>query len=516
MRLTNLAPRPLPIFYALCAAGVAAGAALALQGVLQGYPYWSDEIYSLTVVQSPLVVAMRRFILPDIHPPLYYGVLAVWTWLFGTGEVAARCLSLLGALGTLGAVWHMGRPVLSRAALALASLWLATHWWWVIFAQETRTYSLAMLGGAWVSLGFARLWNREDAPPPAAIRTFAAVSTLAAFLHYSAMALACSALLLLLWRHRRRPPLWLPPALAMVPCALWSLWHVGHMAGGGWIEALRGGWAGPTALLAALRAVLFPGQFYFQQTPSGPLMVGIWLALAGIYAFFAVEWFRGVRREGGWSGWKASVAGPDWSFLRGQLLLLGLFFAVLALAHQFRAILVFKMLMAVLPAMALCLGSLAAILWRRAPWKLCAGAALLLAASLPASVMGAEHRWARGAAYDRAGLLKIAAGLARSGPGMRVYCRHCGHRMTQLGPHNLSLVAGLPRGTFAPAQLEEEDVRHLVPPFFLFLANPPGPVGDVAARLLEESGLELQVLTPGSRQDLEGRHYLSFYVSAPE
>ena len=509
MRLPNLAPWGLHAFYAVAAAGVAAGAALALWGALQGYPYWFDELYALVASQGPAGLVMQRLVLLDVHPPLYYGLLAIWAWLFGTGEVATRTLSLLGALGALGAVWWMGGAMLSRAALALASLWLATHWMWITFAQEARMYGLVLLGGVWLSLGFARLWNRQDDPPPAALYTFALVSVPVAFLHYSAMVLLYSALLLLLWRHRRRPALWPPLLLAGSPCALWSLWHLAHMGGGGWIQTLSWGeWSGPAALLATLWTVFFPGRWYgFGDPPSLPL-VAIWLALSGIYAFFAVEWWRAARREGGWTSWKASVAGPEWSFLRGQLLLLALFFAVLSLGHHFRPILVFKMLVGTLPATALCLGCLAAVLWSRAPWRLCAVAAALLAVSLPVAIYGVEKRWARELPYDREGLLKIAAQLEGGGAGMPVHCVRC--QIVGRAPRPLFPVVERPPGAPGPVRVSrrrEGDLRHLVPPFFLY-----SPSHAKARALLVEQGFAVRVLTP----DGVATSYRSLYVPALE
>ena len=521
MRLPSLVPWGLPAFYAVAATGVSAGTALALWGALQGYPYWIDEMWALVASQEPLVVGMQRLILPDIHPPLYYWTLSAWTWVFGTTEVAARSLSALGALGALGLIWWMGRAMLSRPALAMASLWLATHWMWIIYAQEARSYGLVFLGGAWVSLRFTQLWNDEN-PPPSALSTFAILSTLAALLHYSAMTLSCSALLLLLLRHRRRPSLWLPLVLAGGICVLWTLWHGGHMRlaaveeRNDWISNLPwGDWPGPIALLTVLWTIFFPGRSTGADSlPSLPL-VAVWLALVGFYAFFVVEWWRRVRRAGGWAGWKASVAGPDWSFLRSQLLLLGLCFATLALVHQFWPVLTLKMLAACFPGMLLCLGCLAVILWRSTPWRLSAVAAVLLALSLPVGIYAAEKRWLRGSPLDRGGLLEIAARLEGGAPG-RVYCHRCHRLVGGYGPEGLALTSGLRPGTFAPVAFPftgggATQERHMIPPFFLTYA-----MEEQVSILQDDYGLQMEILTPGVPQG-EFRHpYLSIYVTAPD
>ena len=174
--------------YAVCALAVAAGVSLAVWTWLASPAYWHDELFSLVAARGLLEspgATMARLILPDVHPPLYYSLLAAWVWLFGDGELAARGLSLLGCLGALGILWWKGRPVLSRPALGLALLWLATHRFWATYASEARMYGLLLCGGAWVSLAFARLWMvggkpaLHPPPPPPPIRMAAVFGRLA-------------------------------------------------------------------------------------------------------------------------------------------------------------------------------------------------------------------------------------------------------------------------------------------------------------------------------------------------
>ena len=490
-------------FYAAAAAGVLAGVAMAVQGAFAGYPYWYDELHSLIASQGPPGAVLRQLILPDVHPPLYYGLLALWIWPFGTGEVATRLLSLLACLGTLGLLWGMGRAMLSRRALALASLWLSSHWLWITYAQEVRSYGLVLLGGAWVSFSFARLWGREDGFPLSSLLAFCAGCLLVAFLHYSAMALACSALLLLLFRHRRRLSFWPPIAAVGTACTLWTLWHAVYQGAGGWVgDTSWGGWPGPAALLATFWTVLFPGRVYaFGPAPTLPL-VAVWLFLFGFYGLLAVQWRQRVRQEGGWGAWKAAVAGREWNFLRSQLWLLGVFFAVLTLVHEWRAVLVYKMLMASVPALALCFGAWAVLLWRREYWRLCVLALALAAVSLPVSWYGVQKRWARWGLNDRDGVREIAARLASDDRGLRVYCYNCGRSSLMMTPKNLALLSDTPPGVLSPVQLPslsghvaghvaEMDEHHLRPPFFMANIHPPQ-----VEVLRDKLGFEIEVLNP--------------------
>ncbi len=54
---------------------------------------WRDEAFSIFVAQRPLSFIFTSL---GFEPPLYYALLHFWVKIFGTGEIAARSLSLLG------------------------------------------------------------------------------------------------------------------------------------------------------------------------------------------------------------------------------------------------------------------------------------------------------------------------------------------------------------------------------------------------------------------------------------
>ena len=194
-------------FHAVAALGSVAALGLVLHGIFT-LSLWHDELYSLNAAVESPGFAMTRYTLQDVHPPLYYLLLHLWTGLFGTGVVAARLLSLLPALAGVWVLWRQGaRLSLSPTAMSLATLWLLTNWTWVSTVQDVRMYGLALLGCTWLCLAFARLWAaREISLAEASL--FSLVALLTSLLHYFAMALACSALLLLLLRciARYTPP----------------------------------------------------------------------------------------------------------------------------------------------------------------------------------------------------------------------------------------------------------------------------------------------------------------------
>ena len=97
-RPSRALPKALPVWVAL-------SAILGLAAVLRGYrldaqSLWYDEGVSAFMTTRG-AAEIARAAAADIHPPLYYWLLAAWTVPFGSSEVALRGLSVVA--GTLTA-----------------------------------------------------------------------------------------------------------------------------------------------------------------------------------------------------------------------------------------------------------------------------------------------------------------------------------------------------------------------------------------------------------------------------
>ena len=108
----------------------------------------------------------------DIHPPLYYFLLRIWTRIFGMTEIALRSLSaLLGVLLVL-ATAELGRRIFSRVTGLTAGILAAAAPFQVYYSQEVRMYILLALEAAlalllfwwWVSQEDRRLPRRQSPP----------------------------------------------------------------------------------------------------------------------------------------------------------------------------------------------------------------------------------------------------------------------------------------------------------------------------------------------------------------
>lgn len=123
---------------------------------------WYDETFMLYHAQQPLPQALLGLLQEDNALPLYGLLLTLWVQIVGSGEFAARYLSvLLGVLATplvfrLGRALHIGAAPRHHGETGIAgvgsALAYATLPIFVYYGQEVRMYALAIplaAGFAW-------------------------------------------------------------------------------------------------------------------------------------------------------------------------------------------------------------------------------------------------------------------------------------------------------------------------------------------------------------------------------
>lgn len=106
---------------------------------------WYDEIFVLVHAERGLIEGMCELFLNDNALPLHGFLLAMWVQVAGSGEFAARYLSVL--LGTITAplVYRLSRAVSGRRISGLGTLLAyATLPIFVYYSQEVRMYALAV------------------------------------------------------------------------------------------------------------------------------------------------------------------------------------------------------------------------------------------------------------------------------------------------------------------------------------------------------------------------------------
>ncbi len=122
--------------------------------LLDGQSLWYDEGISAYMTPRTFAeIAVATSV--DIHPPLYYWLLATWATLFGQGELALRGYSVLVGTLMVWATWGLGRTVAGSAVGLSAAAFLAVSPLAVQYSQEVRMYAQAGLlaaASSWAGL----------------------------------------------------------------------------------------------------------------------------------------------------------------------------------------------------------------------------------------------------------------------------------------------------------------------------------------------------------------------------
>ncbi len=213
---------------------------------LDGQSLWADEGNSAALAGRPFAI-IANDAAQDIHPPLYYFCLRVWTRLFGTSEIGLRSLSILWGLLLVAAVYGLGRRAGGEARGLIAALIAAVSPFGVYYAQEARMYIMAAALAGVAGYAAWRLADLAPIPGPfplsvygegegvgvrgavrpgaAALYVVAAVAGLYTHYFFPATLLALNLVWLIFWlRGRRWPALWRWLALQALVLLLYLPW----------------------------------------------------------------------------------------------------------------------------------------------------------------------------------------------------------------------------------------------------------------------------------------------------
>jgi len=115
-------------------------------------PLWWDEGYSVWFSGKPLL-EMMRLTAADIHPPLYYALLHLWSLPFGLTPISLRLFSVFVSLPAIPLAYVLGRDMRDRPTAYLAAFLVALNPFAIFYSQEVRMYGLA------ATLSLAAMWT---------------------------------------------------------------------------------------------------------------------------------------------------------------------------------------------------------------------------------------------------------------------------------------------------------------------------------------------------------------------
>lgn len=120
-------------------------------GNMTRWSIWFDEAFSAYLMRFNFV-EITQFTAVDVHPPLYYWLLKVWTSVFGMSELGVRSMSLVFAIVAIIGVFVLVRRLFNSPSVALlASLAMALSPMIVRFAHEARMYTVVLAIVIWAT-----------------------------------------------------------------------------------------------------------------------------------------------------------------------------------------------------------------------------------------------------------------------------------------------------------------------------------------------------------------------------
>lgn len=165
-------------------------AAVGLAGTFSGLgvsSLWVDELFTAWVVgadRDPSAFLERA--LTDVHPPLYYASLFVYSLGFGTSDAALRAFSAVAAILAIVVFVVFGRGSFSLNARLFAAAMASGSSYWFIQSQNARSNALGLLvGAAILTLSLSLLRQREGpVKRPGAVTALLFLVLFGAFVHF--------------------------------------------------------------------------------------------------------------------------------------------------------------------------------------------------------------------------------------------------------------------------------------------------------------------------------------------
>jgi len=178
---------------------------------------WSDEIYTKSILGGSLSDFFAKF-KNDLHPPLYYLGLRLFTGLFGLNAISLRLFSVLGVLSTILLGYFAGQRVFGKQGALYFCLMLISIPMLAAYSHQARMYTWAAFSVTGVFI-YSYLYMRTGKNRDLVL--LLVFTVLAMYTHYYSMAAAFVAnmfvfLHLLLTKNKK----WLPHLFSLLSAAI--------------------------------------------------------------------------------------------------------------------------------------------------------------------------------------------------------------------------------------------------------------------------------------------------------
>jgi uncharacterized membrane protein len=174
---------------------------------------WSDEIYTKSMLGGSISDFFAKF-KNDLHPPLYYLGLRLFTGLFGLNTISLRVFSVLGVLSTILLGYFAGQRVFGKQGALYFCLMLISVPMLAAYSHQARMYTWAAFSVTGVFI-YSYLFMRTEKNRDLVL--LFVFTVLAMYTHYYSTAAAFMAnmfvfLYLLLTKNKK----WLPHLFSLL------------------------------------------------------------------------------------------------------------------------------------------------------------------------------------------------------------------------------------------------------------------------------------------------------------
>jgi mannosyltransferase len=145
--------------------------------------FWMDEGFSAFMARADFHTALTFVKGGELNMVLYYALLRLWAQISIT-EFWFRLLSALFSIAAVAVIYLLGARMFGRRTGMLAAALIAVHPADVAFAQEVRSYSLAVM---LVSVSFLFLSRIAERGRTRAVVGYVLAAALAAYAHFIAL-----------------------------------------------------------------------------------------------------------------------------------------------------------------------------------------------------------------------------------------------------------------------------------------------------------------------------------------
>lgn len=370
---------------ALLGSGLAVTSVLSI-GNMTRWSIWFDEAFSAMIVRHNFI-DIARYTANDVHPPLYYWLLKLWTMVWGHSPLALRSLSLVLLLVAMTVVFVFVRRVFGRLAATVSLLLISIAPMLIRYSEEARMYTMTL---AIVVAATSVLYEATRRPTRRKWLLYGILVGVGTITHYMTLIMWASHWLWRWYEVRQVSlrgqlkaffsPEWRRALLVTLGVvALWLpllLWQVINIQGGGF-------WIGPVSV-DTLSNYLTNLYLYYDHHQVFSWLAVVLLALIALTGALAPVAYRQLASEEQ-RGYRLIIS---MAFLPPVILMLGSL-------PPLRPAFVDRYILAAILFWSVWVGITYAILLRKSgrQQKLVAG---MLAATMVMSVMGIEHVYAIG------------------------------------------------------------------------------------------------------------------------